>query len=155
APRPLGLRPPQGPWARGLRGSRVRLRRGPVDDQGGDRRGGARARAHLRALRALQLARRGGFRPQGALGHALRVRRRRREAVERGERTMTTSNLQSDAFVFYGATGDLAYKKIFPALQAMERRGHLDVPVIGVAKAGWNLEQLKARAKDSLEHHGG
>ena len=56
------------------------------------------------------------------------------------------SNIESDALVFFGATGDLAYKKIFPALQAMVKRGHLDVPVIGVAKAGWNLEQLKARA---------
>jgi glucose-6-phosphate 1-dehydrogenase len=61
----------------------------------------------------------------------------------------------SDALVFFGATGDLAYKKIFPALQSLVKRGHLDVPVIGVAKAGWNLEQFKARARDSLEHHGG
>jgi glucose-6-phosphate 1-dehydrogenase len=61
----------------------------------------------------------------------------------------------SDALVFFGATGDLAYKKIFPALQAMIKRGTLDVPVIGVAKAGWGLDQLKARAKDSLEQHGG
>src|SRR5437588_5900692 len=61
----------------------------------------------------------------------------------------------SDALVFFGATGDLAYKKIFPALQAMVRRGHLNVPVIGVAKAGWNLDQLKARARDSVEKHGG
>jgi glucose-6-phosphate 1-dehydrogenase len=61
----------------------------------------------------------------------------------------------SDALVFLGATGDLAYKKIFPALQAMIKRGHLNVPVIGVAKAGWNLEQFKARAHDSLEKHGG
>jgi glucose-6-phosphate 1-dehydrogenase len=65
------------------------------------------------------------------------------------------SNVHSDAFVFFGATGDLAHKKIFPALQAMVKRGHLDVPVIGVAKAGWNLEQLQARAKDSLDKHGG
>jgi glucose-6-phosphate 1-dehydrogenase len=61
----------------------------------------------------------------------------------------------SDALVFFGATGDLAYKKIFPSLQAMLKRGHLTVPVIGVAKAGWNLDQLKARARDSLEKHGG
>src|SRR5229473_8699922 len=61
----------------------------------------------------------------------------------------------SDALVFFGATGDLAYKKIFPALQAMVKRGHLNVPVIGVAKAGWNLDQLRARAHDSLEKHGG
>ncbi|MFZ0504917.1 MAG: glucose-6-phosphate dehydrogenase [Chthoniobacterales bacterium] len=66
---------------------------------------------------------------------------------------MTPSH--SDALVFFGATGDLAYKKIFPALQAMTKRGHLNVPVIGVAKAGWNLEQLKARARDSVEKHGG
>lgn len=64
-------------------------------------------------------------------------------------------NNHSDALVFFGATGDLAYKKIFPALQAMVKRGHLNVPVIGVAKAGWNLDQLKARAKDSVEKHGG
>src|SRR5512136_756403 len=63
--------------------------------------------------------------------------------------------LHSDVFVFFGATGDLAYKKIFPALQAMTRRGHLDVPVIGVAKAGWTLDQLRARARDSVEKHGG
>ena len=62
---------------------------------------------------------------------------------------------RSDALVFFGATGDLAYKKIFPALQAMLMRGNLEVPVIGVAKAGWNLDQMKARAKDSLEKHGG
>src|SRR5262245_24784260 len=65
------------------------------------------------------------------------------------------SNVHSDALVFFGATGDLAYKKIFPALQAMIKRGHLEVPVVGVAKAGWNLEQLRARAHDSLEKHGG
>lgn len=65
------------------------------------------------------------------------------------------SELQSDALVFFGATGDLAYKKIFPSLLAMLKRGHLDVPVIGIAKAGWNLDQLKARARDSLEKHGG
>jgi glucose-6-phosphate 1-dehydrogenase len=65
------------------------------------------------------------------------------------------TNTQSDALVFFGATGDLAYKKIFPALQAMIKRGHLNIPVIGVAKAGWKLEQLKARAHDSLVEHGG
>ncbi|MGA2233645.1 MAG: glucose-6-phosphate dehydrogenase [Tepidisphaeraceae bacterium] len=62
---------------------------------------------------------------------------------------------KSDALVFFGATGDLAYKKIFPSLQAMVKRGNLNVPVIGVAKAGWNLDNLKARARDSLEKHGG
>ena len=61
----------------------------------------------------------------------------------------------SDALVFFGATGDLAYKKIFPALQAMSKRGNLDIPIVGVAKAGWNVEQLRARARESVEKHGG
>src|SRR2546427_10198252 len=68
---------------------------------------------------------------------------------------MNPNSSHSDTLVFFGATGDLAYKKIFPALQAMVKRGALNVPVIGVAKTGWNLDQLKARAKDSLEKHGG
>ena len=68
----------------------------------------------------------------------------------------TTSNIMpSDALVFFGATGDLAYKKIFPALQHMIRRGTLEVPVIGVAKSGWTVDQLRERARDSLTHHGG
>jgi len=61
----------------------------------------------------------------------------------------------SDAFVFFGATGDLAHKKIFPALQSMVKHGTLEVPVIGVAKSGWNLDQLVERAKDSLTKFGG
>ena len=65
------------------------------------------------------------------------------------------TNEISDALVFFGATGDLAYKQIFPALQAMAKKGHLHVPVIGVAKAGWTLDQFRARAKDSVEKHGG
>jgi glucose-6-phosphate 1-dehydrogenase len=65
------------------------------------------------------------------------------------------SDTHSDALVFFGATGDLAYKKIFPSLQAMAKRGDLDVPVIGVAKAGWNLDQLRMRAQDSVEKYGG
>jgi glucose-6-phosphate 1-dehydrogenase len=63
--------------------------------------------------------------------------------------------LRSDAFVFMGATGDLAYKQIFPALQGLIRDEGFNLPIIGVAKAGWDLDQLKARAKDSLEKHGG
>ena len=61
----------------------------------------------------------------------------------------------SDAIVFFGATGDLAYKQIFPSLQGLVRDEGLDIPIIGVAKAGWSLDQLKARAKDSLSNHGG
>jgi glucose-6-phosphate 1-dehydrogenase len=60
----------------------------------------------------------------------------------------------SDALVFFGATGDLAHKKIFPALYAMVRRGHLNAPVIGVARAGWNLDRLRARARESVERQG-
>jgi glucose-6-phosphate 1-dehydrogenase len=57
--------------------------------------------------------------------------------------------------VFFGASGDLAYKQIFPALQAMTRRGHLEMPVIGVANADWTIDQLRARARESVEKHGG
>jgi glucose-6-phosphate 1-dehydrogenase len=65
------------------------------------------------------------------------------------------SDVHSDALVFFGATGDLAYKKIFPALQAMVKRGHLNVPVIGVAKAGWGVDEVRVRARQSVEQHGG
>jgi len=61
----------------------------------------------------------------------------------------------SDAFVFFGATGDLAYKQIFPALQALIRAGHLDMPIIGMARSGWTLDKLRERAHDSLAHNGG
>src|ERR1700751_3203888 len=61
----------------------------------------------------------------------------------------------SDAVVFFGATGDLAYKQIFPSLQKLARRGKLAGPVIGVAKAGWSLDQLRQRAQDSVTKHGG
>ena len=62
---------------------------------------------------------------------------------------------QSDALVFFGATGDLAYKQIFPALQRLAKRGKLNGPVIGVAKSGWTLDQFRERARDSVEKHGG
>src|ERR1700688_1382964 len=63
-------------------------------------------------------------------------------------------NLESDAFVFFGATGDLAYEQIFPALQAMIRRGHFDMPIIGVARSAKDLDGLRARARESIEKHG-
>ena len=65
------------------------------------------------------------------------------------------STAHSDALVFFGATGDLAYKKIFPSLQAMAKRGNLNVPVIGVARSAKGVEELRARAKASVEQHGG
>jgi len=66
-----------------------------------------------------------------------------------------TDEKRSDALVFFGATGDLAFKKIFPALQSMIRRGHLDVPIVGVARPGWGLPQLRERARMSVVEHGG
>ena len=66
---------------------------------------------------------------------------------------MGTEN-RSDALVFFGATGDLAHKMTFPALHALVKDGRLDVPVIGVAKAGWGVDQLRARARDSIEKFG-
>jgi glucose-6-phosphate 1-dehydrogenase len=68
---------------------------------------------------------------------------------------MTTPPLRSDALVLFGATGDLAYKKIYPALQALVKRGVLDIPVIGVARAGWDRDQLRARIADSLQNSKG
>jgi glucose-6-phosphate 1-dehydrogenase len=62
---------------------------------------------------------------------------------------------RSDAMVFFGITGDLAYKKIFPALQSLVRRGRLDVPVVGVARSGWTKEQLIERARASVTEYGG
>src|SRR5208282_6569352 len=64
-------------------------------------------------------------------------------------------SLESDAFVFFGATGDLAFKQIFPALYAMVHRDGLQIPIIGMARAGWDLPKLRERARQSLEHAGG
>ena len=61
----------------------------------------------------------------------------------------------SDAFVFFGATGDLAYKQIFPALQALIRRGEFDMPIIGMARGDYTLDKLRDRARESLQHNGG
>jgi glucose-6-phosphate 1-dehydrogenase len=68
---------------------------------------------------------------------------------------MSSAHEKADALVFFGATGDLAYKKVFPAVQFLIKHGHLDVPIVGVAKSGWTLEQLQERARDSLARHGG
>ena len=65
------------------------------------------------------------------------------------------SEPHSDALVFFGASGDLTYKKIFPALYALERRGHLQAPVIGVARSDWTIEEFRARVRASIELHGG
>ena len=67
---------------------------------------------------------------------------------------MALTGANSDALVFFGATGDLAYRKIFPALQAMSQRGELNIPIIGVARAGWTLAKLRERMHDSLADSG-
>jgi len=72
-----------------------------------------------------------------------------------GQTKPSAEPVPSDALVFFGATGDLAHKKIFPALQNMVRRETLSVPIVGVAKSGWTVEQLRARARESLSQHGG
>ena len=60
----------------------------------------------------------------------------------------------ADALVLFGATGDLAYKKIFPALQSMTKCGELEVPIIGVSRGGWSLDTLRKRVHDSLAQQG-
>jgi glucose-6-phosphate 1-dehydrogenase len=67
---------------------------------------------------------------------------------------LISNAIESDAFVFFGATGDLAHKKIFPALYAMVHRGTLNVPIIGMARAGWTLDALRERARDSVQAAG-
>src|SRR5271165_3170341 len=73
----------------------------------------------------------------------------------REKQVTDTQKIPSDALVFFGATGDLAFKQIFPALLALVERHGLNIPIVGVAKAGWNLDQFRQRAEDSLKAHGG
>ena len=68
---------------------------------------------------------------------------------------MAPPESRADALVIFGATGDLAYQQIFPALQSMERHGHLDIPIICVAREGWTLDRLRARMRQSIADHGG
>src|SRR6202158_2536926 len=83
----------------------------------------------------------------------VKVKRLQPHGHEKGEFQM--KSLESDAFVFFGATGDLAYEQIFPALHAMTRRGHFEIPIIGVGRSAKDLEGLRARAHESIEKHGG
>src|SRR5579862_2017215 len=64
------------------------------------------------------------------------------------------TDTHSDALVFFGVTGDLAYKQIFPALEAMIRRGQLNMPIIGVAGRPWTIEQLREHVHESLKAYG-
>ena len=68
---------------------------------------------------------------------------------------MATSPVHSDVFVFFGMSGDLAHKKIFPALYSMVKHGTLDIPVIGVASSKWTLQDLRDRARESITTFGG
>src|SRR6478752_5617615 len=126
-----------------------------MDDRGGDRRGRAGARTECRALSALQLARERRICRSGAVGDAARVRRPRGKACGVPMTRATTPVPCSDALVFFGATGDLARKQIFPALQSMIRHGSLDLPIIGIARSAENVDELRAHVRESLEEHGG
>jgi glucose-6-phosphate 1-dehydrogenase len=64
------------------------------------------------------------------------------------------TELRSDALVLFGASGDLAHKKIFPAVYALHRRGLLDMPVVGVATSDWNDEQLRQHAASGIQEFG-
>src|SRR5262249_10861741 len=124
------------------------FRRGPLDARRGKRPRRARAGVRRGAVRALRLARRERVCEPPPVRAALPVRR------PRGE-TAGMSSERSDALVFFGITGDLAYKKIFPALHAMARRGMLSLPVVGVASSPYTREQLIERARASIAEHGG
>jgi glucose-6-phosphate 1-dehydrogenase len=63
--------------------------------------------------------------------------------------------IRADALVFFGATGDLARKKVYAALEGLTRHGRLDIPVIGIAHSGWTLELLRNRIRDELKQHPG
>src|SRR5687768_10516149 len=123
--------------AGGVLGTRVRFRRGALDGAGGHRGRRAGACAHRLAVRTIRLARRGRLPEPRALRNALRIRRTSR-AEEAG-----MSGPRSDALVFFGATGDLAKRKIYPALLSLSSRGQLDMPVICVARPGWTAESLR------------
>ena len=60
----------------------------------------------------------------------------------------------SDALVFFGATGDLVFKEILPALQGLVQEGGVRIPLIGVARSPWDSDRLRQRAKESLEKKG-
>src|SRR6185369_1300926 len=133
------LQRPRLGFGRGALGARRRQR---------PRRAGARARGV--AVRPLRLARRERVPGPPALGAAPPVRRARREVPDRN-----VMSVRSDALVFFGITGDLAYKKIFPALHAMARRGMLSIPVVGVASSEYTREAMIERARASITEHGG
>src|SRR5512141_2154502 len=145
---------PWQPGSGGLSRPGLGFRRGPLDGRGGNRRVSPGPGDQCRALRSLQLARRGRFCGQGALGDALCVWRPRGKGCRSQRRRLMTAS-RSDALVLFGVTGDLAHKMIFPALYALAKRGALKVPVIGVALPKWSLSRLHKRVTESIERSGG
>src|SRR5690606_12741169 len=143
AARPHGGSPQAGPAPVGPARPGVGFRRGTLDAADGHRRGGADARAVRRAVRALHLARERRLREPHPVRHAPPVRGAR-----------GTMSVQSDTLVLFGATGDLAFKEIFPALQALVRKGRLTIPVIGVARGGRTLDDLRQRVTESIAQNG-
>ena len=124
------------PQLKGFHGPSLGFRRGPLDAQGGDRHRRAGAGPVGSPVFPVRVARGSRICQPAAVRHALPVWR-----PPGNEQAMTE---RSDAVVLLGATGDLAHRKIYPALKAMVKRGTLDVPVVGVARSGWNLEQFQA-----------
>ena len=106
-----------------------------------------------RAHGAAPAARSGNQSSGRGIGAGIAGRDRTAAPRSKGRPSMSAL-LESDAFVFFGATGDLAYKKIFPALYSMVHRGELSVPVIGIARAGWTLDKLRQRARESVQAAG-
>ena len=135
-----------------LPGSRERLRRGSVDGPRRDRRGRAGPGAVGGAVPAVQLAGPGRRRRQGAVGDAGRLRRPRRAARRAADERLHASHQpDADALVLFGATGDLAKRKLFPALYDLERRGQLTCRSIGVARSDWTDDDFRDHARESIE----
>src|SRR5687768_8249204 len=162
APRSHGGSAGQGTGVAAVFGSRVRFRRRSVGSACRHRERHSSPRSSRSAFSKVQLPRRRLFFRSSAVGDALsvwRARRSRRHTFtpaprSRGRIDDMPAASQSDALVLFGATGDLAYKQIFPALHAMTRRGHLNIPIIGVAKSRWTVEQFRARARESIASYG-
>src|SRR5690606_36166111 len=119
-----------------------------MDGACGHRQRDAGAGDHRGLVPALHLARRERLRRSAVVGHAPPVRRSPGAGREGVMRAL------SDALVLFGATGDLAYKQIFPALYEMTRRGRLKIPVVGLGRQPWTHEQLRARARESIAARG-
>src|SRR4029079_12813287 len=160
AARPHRCRTPRRPAARRVLGRGQRLRRGSLDHQRRHRRGRAGPGVVGRPLRTLLLARPGRCGRQGPIRHACRFRRAPRtngihsmNSFHIDSAQIDTNQPKADALVLFGATGDLAKRKLFPALYRLERSGMLTVPVIGVARSDWTDDDFRSHAKESIMEH--